>query len=239
MAVQRWDLVTDGVRHRVEADTGGWRKHLRWWVDDELVAERRTAEDKVRLEPDDESSGAGTVRLRFSGLGKPRRATFYAAGDDVDAALGTGGRDLVPEPGSPADVHEAWMLEHPRRYEAQKVAGGVAAVVVPILLTLLVVRFAVHLPWPDWDLPSIPTPDLPSIPLPSIPLPSIPWPDWSLPSVPGWVAWLADKVTYVWPVVLAYVLARAEIKRRRQQAEQQTEQQTEQRRTADDETPQP
>lgn len=219
MAVQRWDLVTDGVRHRVEADTGGWRKHLRWWVDDDLVAERRTADDKVELEPDDDTADVGLVRLRFSGLGKPRRATWYADPDDVQAALGTGGHDLTPEAGSPAAVHDEWMLEHPRRYEAQKVAGGVAAVVVPILLGLLAVRLAVQVPWPDWDLPSIPTPDLPSIPLPSIPWPDWSWPGWSTGwEVPGWVAWAADKVTYVWPVVLAYVLARAEIKRRRQQA---------------------
>ena len=57
--------------------------------------------------------------------------------------------------------------------------GGVAAVVVPILLGLLAVRLAVQVPWPDWDLPSIPTPDLPSIPLPSIPWPDWSWPDWT------------------------------------------------------------
>ena len=37
--MQEWTLETDGVRHRVEADTGGWTKQLRWWVDDELVAD--------------------------------------------------------------------------------------------------------------------------------------------------------------------------------------------------------
>jgi hypothetical protein len=33
------------------------------------------------------------------------------------------------------------------------------------------------------------------------------------------VRWLLDKAKYVWPVLLAYVLARAEINRRRKQDE--------------------
>ena len=81
--------------------------------------------------------------------------------------------------------------------------------VVPILLTLVTIRFAVKLPFPD-----LPTPNLPSVPWPSIPLPDLP--DWRLPD---WLRWLLDKAKYVWPVVLAYVIARAEIKRRRHQDE--------------------
>jgi hypothetical protein len=92
--------------------------------------------------------------------------------------------------------------------------GGVAKIVVPIILAALAARLAFALPLPDWDLPRIPWPDLPSIPRPD--LPSIPWPDWSMP---GWLAWLLAKVQYVWPLLLAYVLARGEIRRRRQQDE--------------------
>ena len=44
----------------------------------------------------------------------------------------------------------------------------------------------------------MPTPDLP---------------DWH---VPDEVWWVLDKAKYVWPVVVAYVIARAEIKRRRE-----------------------
>lgn len=55
------------------------------------------------------------------------------------------------------------------------------------------------------------TPDLPDLPWPDIP-----WPDLRLPD---WVRWLLDEAKYVWPVVLAYVLARAEINRRRKQDE--------------------
>jgi hypothetical protein len=220
VTVQRWLLHADGRHHRVEADTGGWRKRLRWWVDDELVAERTTAEDRVDLRPDDDHGdgpGHGTVALRFSALGRPRRATWYAAGEGTDAALGVGGVDLEPEDGSPAALHEARVREHPVRYQVQRTAAGVAGVLLPVLLGLVVVRLAVQLPWPDWDLPSLPWPDW------SLPLPSIPWPDWSLPDLPdlpeppGWVQWVLDHARYVWPVVLALVLARAEVRRRRRQ----------------------
>ncbi len=67
------------------------------------------------------------------------------------------------------------MREHPTRYALIATVGGVAKVVVPILLTLVAVRFAVRIPWPD-----LPFPDLPD--LPSVPWPDIPWPD--LPSIP-------------------------------------------------------
>lgn len=44
---------------------------------------------------------------------------------------------------------------------------------------------------------------------------------WSLPdwSLPGWVREVLDVLTFVFPVVLAFVLARAEVKRRRKQDE--------------------
>ena len=94
-------------------------------------------------------------------------------------------------------------------------AGAVAKVVVPILLGLLAVRFVVDLPWPDWR---IPWPDW-EIPWPEIPWPEIPWPSVDLPSweLPAWVGWIVDKLKYVGPVVLAFVLARGEVRRRRKQ----------------------
>lgn len=203
--VQVWRLTDDGRDHRVEADPGMSRR-IRWYVDDELVAERKAMEDRVRL-----SSPAGELEVRFSGLGAPRRAT-----------LGTfpGGTDLVPDPGSKADAYEQRVREHPTRYAVIATVGGVARVVVPILLAVLAARFALSL---DLPRPNLPLPDLPSIPapdLPTIPWPSIPWPDWSLP---GWVGEVLDKAKYVWPVVLAFVLARAEIRRRKQQDERRQE----------------
>jgi hypothetical protein len=108
------------------------------------------------------------------------------------------------------------VLDHPTRFALIATAGGVAKVVVPILLSLVVVRFAINLPWPH-----LPHPDLPD--LPRVPWPDVPLPD--LPDVhaPDWLRWLLDKAKYVWPVVLAYVLARAEIRRRREQEQRRAE----------------
>jgi hypothetical protein len=219
-----WHLTASGHQHLVEI-TGSLTRTITWSIDGRTVATKRSSEDTVRLRPDDadggrpdtgdDPAGPGTVRVAFTALGRPRRVTWYppeeGAAARVGTLLGTGGIDLDPAPGSPAALREARIRRHPRRYAALAVAGGVGKVVLPLLLGLLVVRLVVSIPWPDWDLPSIPWPD--------VDLPSVPWPDVELPDwqAPGWVAWLADKAVYVWPVVLAAVLARAEIRRRRQQ----------------------
>jgi hypothetical protein len=201
-APQVWRLSAGASTHRVEADPGFVRR-VRWYVDGELVAEKRATEDKVRLESD-----AGRVELRFGTLGGPRRATLLRAGTDGDLDL-----DLVPDPGSPAARHEDRLRAHPHRYAALQTAGGVAKVVVPIVLATVLARFAFSLPWPTWS------PDLPD--LPDLPRPDLPWdpdlpdlPSWSLP---GWVRWVLEHAKYVWPVVLAFVLAKAEVDRRRRQ----------------------
>ncbi|MBA2954798.1 hypothetical protein GON03_10715 [Nocardioides sp. MAH-18] len=189
MGTQVWSGTVGGRTHRVEADDGLTRA-VRWSVDGELAAQKRSTQEKVRLEvaPD-------RLEVRFSPLGAPRRATV-------------GGVDLVPEPGSRAARHEEAVGGHPERYALIQAAGGAAKVVLPILLTVLLARFALSLP-----LPSIDGPDLPSLPLPDLP----DLPDWSLP---GWVEQAIGVVKYVWPVVLAYVLARSEINRRRRQDEE-------------------
>ncbi len=87
-----------------------------------------------------------------------------------------------------------------------------------MLLPLLLVGLMVRIPWPDISIPW-PDWDLPSIPWPNIPWPSIPWPDWDLPELPAWLRALLEKAKYVWPVVLAFGLAHAEVKRRRRQDE--------------------
>jgi hypothetical protein len=196
---QVWRLHADGHEHRVEADPGTARR-IRWYVDGELVAEKKSMDEKVRLE-----SAAGRVQVRFSTLGAPRRATLA---DDAD------GQDLVPEPGSAAARHEDRVRAHPERYALLQTVGGVGKVVVPIVLASLLARFAFSLPI---ELPTVPFPDLPSLPrpgLPSLPLPDLP--SWTLP---GWVERVLDVAHYIWPVVLAFVLARAEIRRRRRQDE--------------------
>ena len=83
----------------------------------------------------------------------------------------------MPAPGSAAEEYEDRIREHPTRYAAIATVGGVAKVVVPILIGLVVVRFAINLPFPDVPTPDLP--DLPSVPWPSIPLPDLP--DWQLP----------------------------------------------------------
>lgn len=181
--------------HRVEA-VPGFRRTVRWYVGDELVAERRTAEEKLRLE-----SGTDRMEVRFSTLGRPRRATLN---DELD---------LVPDPGSPAAAHEESVRAHPTRYAVIATVVGVAKVVVPIAVTLLLARIA--LPHLSLDL-GLPAPDLPSLPLPDLP----DLPDLTLPEP---VRWVLEHAKYVWPIALAFVLARAEISRRRRQDERRGE----------------
>lgn len=213
MVDQVWQSTIEGRIHRLEAH-GDISRVLTWSVDGEQVAHRKSMDDKVTLK----ASGAaydGSLQVRFSALGRPRRATVLP--HEGLGELGIGGTDLAPEPGSRAALHHDKLLANPGRYTLIATLGGVAKVVVPIVLVALLARIAVNIPWPD--LPDIPFPDLPSIPWPD--LPNIPWPDIDLPdvSLPGWLAWILDNVHYVWPVVLAFVLARSEIKRRRAQAE--------------------
>ena len=234
--VQRWELSALGRRHRVET-TGSVVRTVTWHVDDRLVATTRSSDDTIRLAPGDrleksrdeglaedageEPPDVGALTVTFTALGRPKRATWFRPDGDVAASaravLGVGGVDLTPEPGSPAALREERIARHPRRHTALAVAGGVATVVAPLLLGLLVVRLAVVIPWPDWDLPDIPWPDvdLPSVPLPDVDLPDVDLPDWQLPD---WVGWLLDRAGYVWPVVVAWFLARREIRRRRDQA---------------------
>lgn len=194
---QVWRLSVDGHDHRVEADPGTSRR-LRWYVDDELVAEKKSMDEKVRID-----SPAGRMQVRFGTLGAPRRATLA---DDAD------GHDLVPDPGSAAARYEDKVRAHPERYALLQTVGGVGKVVVPIVLTALLARFVFSLPISP---PSIPFPDMPSLPRPD--LPSLPLPDLPSWSAPGWVERVLDVARYLWPVVLAYVFARAEVKRRRRQ----------------------
>jgi hypothetical protein len=210
---QVWTLAHDGRTHRVEA-SGSSAHQVRWLVDGESAAEKKSWDEKVSLD----GAELGTVVVRFSTLGRPRRATWFAPGEDAQALAGVGGVDLVPAEGSAAAAYEEKIRLHPGRYAALATAGGVAKVVVPLLLGLLAIRLAVNIPWPDLPFPDLP--DLPRIPWPD--LPSVPWPDLPGPPdvrVPDWVRWLLDKAKYVWPIVIAYVLARAEINRRRKQDE--------------------
>lgn len=220
-SLQAWDLTTGGRTHRVEV-RGSFSRRLQWYVDGALVAEKKSTEDKVSLTPDDDGfDGFGAVALRFSGLWKPRRATLFepADGSDLDPAAlalaGIGGLDLTPEAGSPAADHEEKVRAHPRRYAVIETAGDVGSVVVGILVALILARLAFSFDWPDWNLIDIAWPNLPDLPWPDPP--SIPWPDLPSVSLPGWLRWVLDQAKYVVPIVIAFVLAQGEIKRRRKQ----------------------
>jgi hypothetical protein len=175
--------------------TTGLRHYAEWHVDGERVAARGGMEGRLRLG----SEAHGTLVVRYGALGAPRRATLA-------------GLDLVPEPGSPAAGFEERVRARPHLYAAIQTAGGVARVVVPILLGLVAVRFALSFDWPD--LPDLPSPDLPDVPWPNVP--DVPLPDVTLP---GWVRWVLHNAHYVIPVLVAFALARAEIRRRRAQDE--------------------
>lgn len=239
----RWNISAAGRRHRVEI-LGASTRTVTWYVDDQLVAQKKSSQDDLHLQPGDgldtggstpggssvkppslnrassEATGlerpdVGIIHARFTGLGRPKRVTWHPGQGDVSttarAMVATGGIDLDPAPGSPAALRAERIRRHPHRYAAVALAGGIAKVGIPVLLGFLAVRFTVSLPWPDLNLPSIPWPDWD--------LPSIPWPDWDLPywAAPAWVTWLVDHVRYVWPIILAGLFARTEIKRQRQQ----------------------
>lgn len=217
-ADQIWELTVDGRAHRVEA-RGSMRHEVRWYVDGALVAEKKEMEDKLRLEPEDRPE-LGVLGVRFSGMGHGIRATVWLPDKDssieprAQALTGLGGIDLDPEPGSKAAAYEARIRAHPRRYAAIQTALGVAKVLVPIVIGLLLARLALRIDLPGINLPDIPGPNLPDIPWPDLPSPNLPE-----ISVPDWLWWILDKAKYVVPVLIAVGLAQAEIKRRRRQDE--------------------
>lgn len=222
---QVWELVVGDRRHRVEV-RGSVSRRLSWFVDDELVVEKKSHERDDQL-ADDERPDLGAVSVRHTSLGRPRRATLFEQSSEgertalMKAVLNVGGLDLEPVPGSPAATHEERVRANPRRYAVLTVLTGLATVIVPLLVAALLARIAISLPLPSWDPPDIPWPDIPwpDIAWPDIrwqDLPPIPWPQWTLPR---WLDWLLDRVHFVWPVLLACYLARSEIRRRRTQDE--------------------
>jgi hypothetical protein len=203
--LQVWALTADSGRHRVEA-RGSFSRRLRWYVDEELVVEKRSMDDTIRLTSTMRPE-LGVVRIRFSGLGSPRRATLFepdSGGLDAEAraVAGIGGIDLTPERGSPAAKHEERLRHHPRRYATIRVLTSIVAVLVCVLLGTLLVRFAFSL--------------LPSLPLPRVDLPDLPIPDFPLP---GWLRRVLEYAKYVTPIVIAAAVALSEIARRRKQDE--------------------
>lgn len=219
--VERWSLARGGVRHVVEITATGVGRRVAWSVDEVPVAERTTVDDRVVLD----GSTHGAIAVRLARLrGPARRVTWWCSDEEagalVAANLGLGGVDLDAEAGTAAAEREAWIRAHPTRYALQRVAIRTAAVLAPVLLAWLVAKVVVpQIPWPDIPWPDIPLPQVPwpDIPWPQIPWPQIAWPDWTLPEVPERLRRVLRVAGYVWPVVLAAVLARSEITRRRRQ----------------------
>ena len=212
---QRWSLAVDGHEHLVEI-TGTMVRTVTWTCDGEPRATKKTSDETIVLAADDGTA----ARVKLSLSGTARRVTLHAS--ETEAHTGLGGTDLEPEAGSKAAERAEWIGRHPHLHTARQTALAAAGVGLPILLVWLLSQVpwpSVDLPWPDVDLPSIPWPDLPSIPWPD--LPSIPWPDIDLPDLPPWV----DTVRKIAiPILIAFFIARGEVKRRRKAEEKQAEQ---------------
>ena len=219
---ERWHLTADGAEHEVEIVDKGIRREATWRVDGVEVATKGTSEKRLVLEGGEH----GAVGLRLPEfVGPARRVTFYSpaaegvGGAKTAAYAGMGGVDFDPEPGSAAAKREEWIRAHPNLHSAKRTLAAVAGIAVPLLVAWLVSLIAlpsISIPWPDWDIPwpRIPWPDW------NIPWPTIPWPDLpDLPPVPPWVGTLLDALKFILPVVIAFVLARAELRRRRRQDE--------------------
>ncbi len=147
----RWNLSASGQRHRVEI-SGSLTRRITWYVDDQLVATKKSFQDDVLLEPgegsdleDSTPDGSlldarspdgrahgqevpGTVRVRFTSSGRPRRVTWFQGQGDVDATaaamLGTGGIDLDPERGSPAALRAERIRRHPSGMQQWRSRGA-------------------------------------------------------------------------------------------------------------------
>ena len=215
---ERWLLEHEGATHVVEIVPSGVGRRVTWTIDGEAVTAKTGHDDRVIL--DGGTHGALAVRMPAL-IGPARRVTWWSGGQTVGAVaaatVGLGGLDLDPEPGSAAAQREDWIRAHPRRYAARRIGTRTAGLVAFIVATWLLTQVVLPaVPWPSWQLPSIPWP---RIPWPQIPWPSIPWPNWSLPPVPEWLRTVARYAQFVWPVVLAAVLVRAELRRRRDQDE--------------------
>ncbi len=202
----------DGHAHGLAVEHGTLTREVVWTRDGVELARKRTSDETIVLSPDGEDAA---LRVKLTPLGRARRVTLHAS--EAEAHTGLGGSDLEPEPGSRAARRADWIGRHPHLHTARQTAVAAAGVAVPVLLVWLLSRVtwpSFDVPWPD--LPSIPWPDLPSIPWPDISLPAIPWPDVDLPGLP---AWTEPVRKFLVPVLIAFFVARGEVRRRRKAEE--------------------
>lgn len=209
---ERWHLVHDGHEHAVAVEPGTLTREVVWVRDDVEVGRKKTSDETIILSPKGEDTA---LRLKFGMVGPARRVTLH--GSEAEAHTALGGTDLEPEAGSKAARRAEWIGQHPHLHTVRQTAVAAAGVGVPVLLVWLLSMVqwpSLDIPWPD--LPSIPWPDihLPAIPWPDIHLPAIPWPD--LPNLPGWVEPVRKLAV---PILIAFFIARGEVKRRRKAEE--------------------
>lgn len=221
---EHWHLVRDDGTEEVEIAQGALVREVWWRRDGAEVARKKTSDETIVLT----AEAGGAVRLKFPLMGPARRVTLHDT--ETEAHTGLGGADFEPEAGSRAAERAEWIGQHPHLHTARQTAVAAAGVAVPVIviwLLTLVPWPSVDVPWPDLGLPSIPFPDLPDLPaIPWPDLPSIPFLD--LPDLPGWV----DEVRrFAIPIVIAFFIARGEVKRRRKAEEKEAEE----KKTATDE----
>jgi hypothetical protein len=191
---ERWHLVHDGHEHVAAVEHGALTREVVWTRDGAEVGRKKTSDETIVLSPEGED---GALRLKLAMVGPARRITLH--GSEAEAHAGLGGTDLEPEPGSRAALRAEWIGRHPHLHTARQTALAAAGVCVPVLLVLLLSM----VPWPSLD-----------VPWPDISLPSIPWPD--LPSLPAWTEPVRKLLV---PVLIAFFVARGEVKRRRKAEE--------------------
>src|SRR6478735_6615054 len=112
---------------------------------------------------------------------------------ETEAHTGLGGIDLEPEAGSKAAERAEWIGAHPHLHTARQTAIAAAGVGVPVLAIWLLTL----VPWP-----------------------AIPWPDVDLPDLPPWVDTVRKLAI---PILIAFFIARGEVKRRRKVEEKKAE----------------
>jgi len=201
---EQWHLVLGKHSHVIEIAQGAVVREARWTRDGTEVASKRTSDETIVLT----AEAGDAVRLKFPLMGPARRVTLHDS--ETEAHTGLRGADFEPECGSKAAARAEWIGQHPHLHTARQTALAAAGVVIPIIaiwVLTLVPWPSLDIPWPDVDLPSIPWPDVPSIPWPDIP-----WPDVDLPDLPGW---LEPVRKFFIPVLIAFFIARGEVKRRR------------------------
>ncbi|MDO9352785.1 MAG: hypothetical protein Q7T55_03770, partial [Solirubrobacteraceae bacterium] len=208
---ERWRLGREDHAHVVAiASSGTFSRTIVWTVDGQEVARKRTSEERVTLAADGHDLA---VTMKISDWSdSARRVRLFAASSSsaahAVALTGLGGEDFHPDPGTKAARRQARMAAHPTRYTIQRTATAIAGVGVPLLVIWLLGQLIGQIAFPDVDLPEIPVPDidLPSIPMPSIDLPDVDLP--ALPALPGWVKEILGALKYVFPVAVAFVIAR-------------------------------